>query len=199
MNKQNQPGGQIPKSERPEAGQPEIAEAEALTYRLPYLERLLRDKLDPLDGFEMMLLATALPASRNYNRIMIAHGGDASGIEFKRHNDGKYPDKYAVVLPDASQVGKFRISYFDQHGFSSHHVEDTSLKAQQVMIREGFVVEAAGSLDQLASTKEWELGMTYADLIMQLGSGRIKHEEFVLRQIALNDSFDREKSKAVCA
>lgn len=183
-----------------EAGQSEIDEAKALKYRLPYLERLLKDTLEPRNGFDMHLLANALPSSKNYNRNMIAHGGDISGIEFKRVNDsGQYPDKYAVVLADASQVGKFRIAYFDQHGFSSHHVEDTSERAQQVMVREGFVVEAAGALDQLASTKEWDLGMAFADLIMKLNTGAIKHAEFALLQKELNDNFTREKSEPVFA
>lgn len=186
-----------------EAGSAEIAEAKSLKYRLPYLQRLLDGEALVLsDAFMMHLLATSLPKSREYNRMMLANNGDLIGIEFQKPNDGKYPtknEKYAVALPDASRDGKWRVSYFDQNGFSSHESHTTREQAQQALAQEGFTIQAEGTLDRLAATDDWARGTDYADLIMDLNRGAITHAQFIEKQKSMNDSYEAKKAGGLTA
>jgi len=185
-----------------EAGQAEIDEARALQYKTPDLARLLADGLSPTDAFEMHLLANSLKVAREYNRMMTAHKGDFSGIEFSHPEDPKYPNiptKYAFVLPDASQPGKWRISYFDKNGFSRHESEKTRESAQVSLVTEGYTIEDKGALDRLAATKEWAKGTAYADLIMKLNKGEITHAQFIEAQQKLNAGSEEGVAKPLYA
>ncbi len=175
-----------------EAGQAEIDEAKGLKYKLPYLEDRLKENLDPTDGFDMHILANELPPNRAYNRMMTDHNGDFSGVEFK-NKDGRH----AFVLPDASQPGKWRVSYFDKDGFSRHESEPTREKAQQSLARDGYTIEDKGALDRLASTKEWARGTDFAGLIFQLNSGAITHAQFIEKQNKLNADYEASKGEGL--
>lgn len=177
---------EIVKESEPLAGLDEIAELRTLQYKSDSAQRLLDDPdLQPNDKFLMYLLALTLKPARAFNHIMTSHGGDPSGVEYKQPG----AEKYAFVLPDASQVGRWRVSYFDKHGFSYHEIAPTMPKAAQIMVSGGFTEAAVGSLDRLAATKAWGLGVAYADLIMQLNMGRITHARFGELQADLNAQY----------
>ena len=171
-----------------------IEEARRFKYRNGTIERLLDRDTDPADGFTQHLFEVAMPRARAYDRIMRESNGDPSGIEFKSEGTGRA--RYAVVLPDASQQGKWRISYFDERGFSSHHVEETRDAAVKSMVSDGFTIESRGTLDELAATREWKLGTDYADIIDQLNRKIITHDEFMRLQAKLNEDYERDKNGA---
>ena len=119
---------------------------------------------------------------------MVEHLGDCTGVEYKQ------PDceKYAFVLPDASRPGKWRVSFFDKNGFSYHEVADTTAAAAEDMVRLGFTQKAAGSLDKLATTRQWALGTDMADLLFRLNAKQMSWAEYVSQSQALNDKFMAE-------
>ena len=171
-----------------------IEEARRFKYRNGTIERLLDRDNDPADGFTQHLFEVAMPRARAYDRIMRESNGDPSGIEFKSEGTGR--ERYAVVLPDASQAGKWRVSYFDERGFSSHHVEPTRDAAVKSMVSDGFTIESKGTLDELAATREWKLGTDYAEIIDRLNRGLITHDEFMRLQAKLNEDYERDKNGA---
>ena len=75
-------------------------------------------------------------------------------LEFKHHRG----DHHAVVLPDASEPGRWRVSHFDERGFNGHRTFDDRHEAVADMAKEGYHVPARGSLDRLASTETWAKG-----------------------------------------
>ncbi len=165
------------------AGTTEIAELRGLEYKTDSVLRLLQDpELEQSNQFMMHLLGLMLEEARAFNSIMKAHNGDPSGVEYKQPSH----DKYAFVLPDASQSGRWRVSYFDKHGFSYHEVAPTMPMATQLMVKGGFTEAAIGSLDCLATTKAWALGVELSDLLMQLNMGKITYVRYSGLQAELN-------------
>lgn len=177
---------EITQQEKPLAGLAEIAELRAFSFKTESAERLLKDpELQPSDKFMMYLLAGTMKSAWAFNSIMTTNSGDPSGVEYKQATQ----DKYAFVLPNASQIGSWRVSYFDKHGFSYHEVAPTMQKATEMMVAGGFTEPAAGSLECLAATKSWELGVAFGDLIMQLNRGAISHSRFAELQAELNAKY----------
>lgn len=176
------------------AGQAEIDEAGALAFKLPFLQRLLNDGMNPLDGFDMHLLSITLPTARAYSVAMERFNGNLLGVEFK----SKARDAYACVLPELSEGG-FRILYFTQDGFSGHHCEPTQTKAEVCMITEGYVIPTPGVMDVLSTTPEWERGLAYAELISMLNRKQIDFEELARRRDALNAQYTEQKQTLACA
>lgn len=165
----------------------DVAEALSFQYKTTGILRLIENpKLVQNDKFLMYCLAQALPTARAYNCVMVDNQGDFTGIEYKQPDR----EKYAFVLPDASRPGKWRVSFFDAHGFSYHEVAATASLAAQDMVTLGFTQKAAGSLDRLAATRQWSHGIEFADLLMRLNMGQIPHAEFVRLSQALNDKFN---------
>jgi hypothetical protein len=178
-----------------DAGPAEIAEAKALRYKTKDIQRVLDKGLDPTDGFDMHILSLSLKSARAYDAIMRDNGGDPSGIEYRKPPEPKYPNiptKYAVVLPNASKAGEWRISYFDARGFSHHDVAPSVAEATATMAQDGFTIKDEGALDRLAATREWALGTDYAALIDQYNRKLITSDEFAARQKALNDDYERD-------
>lgn len=174
----------------PTIGAAEIEEARSLKYKTTCITTLLNDKeLVPNDGFLMYLLGIALKYARCYNAIMTEHRGNPSGVEYlKAETERSAFEKYAFVLRDASCAGHWRVSFFDKHGFSSHERFSTMEEAVEYMTTNGHTKKCTGSLDMLATTKDWERGIKFADLVMQLNRGKLTHEEFNTRHIDLNKS-----------
>jgi hypothetical protein len=101
------------------------------------------------------------------NRVLEAY--DAGTREF---GDGS--GRYAVVIPDASEPGRWRYSEYDKSGFASHRTFDTPHEAAAAAADEGFTEAAPGTLDQLAVTDEWAEG-TRAARVMQIANSAGGH------------------------
>ena len=90
--------------------------------------------------------------------LLAANGGSPLGIEAKKPDS----NRHALILPDASNPGKYRYSAYDEHGFYTHATHDTADKALDEAIKEGFTEHAPGSLDRLSQTDTWAQGMQRA-------------------------------------
>jgi len=88
---------------------------------------------------------------------------DRGHLEFKHPKS----DHHAVVIPDASEPGRWRYSEYDPYGFSSHKTFDSPHEAAAAAGAAGYTEPAAGSLDRLATTEKWAQG-TRAAKIMQV-------------------------------
>ena len=85
------------------------------------------------------------------------------------HLEFKHPkhDNHAVVIPDASEPGRWRYSEYDPDGFSSHKTFDSPHEAAAAAGAMGYTEPAPGSLDRLASTERWAQG-TRSAKVMQI-------------------------------
>ena len=90
-----------------------------------------------------------------FNRIMRSCGGNILGVELK----DKTEDRWLIILPDASEPGRFRCQYFDRHGFLCHSTRDTEHDVLRLAIEESFQVIDTGAMDRLSQTDEWRRGM----------------------------------------
>jgi hypothetical protein len=152
----------------------ELSELEGLVYRRPHLERLLEMRADLSDGFHRYLLRNAAPDAIAYNRIMCRFDGDPSGVEFKSSSRAAW----AFVLPDASEIGKQRVQYFDGDGFFSHSPYATVDECVDAMVSEGYVLEDVGALDTMSQSDRWSRGVEVARLMQLLNSKQITFREF---------------------
>lgn len=94
----------------------------------------------------------------------IGDGTELSTADGKRH---------CILVPDASEPGRYRYSMFDARGFFSHSTHNTAAEAVADAARAGFTVAAPGVLDRLAVTQEWEHGSAVAAVMQEHNGGRI--------------------------
>lgn len=86
------------------------------------------------------------------NRVL---GHMAKGtIEFREPRS----DRHALIVPDASEPGRWRFSRFDSGGFAGHRTYDTKHEAAAGAADDGFHEPAPGALDELSSKPEWADG-----------------------------------------
>lgn len=81
--------------------------------------------------------------------------------------------RFCVLLPDASQPGRYRWQGFDARGFFTHSTHATPADAVADAARAGFVVPAPGILDRLAAAPEWARGMAAADVMQRHNAGML--------------------------
>ncbi|MFJ3110097.1 hypothetical protein [Pseudomonas putida] len=68
-------------------------------------------------------------------------------------------DSWALILPDASEPGRFRYSAFRNIGWMSHFTTDTIDEAVLEAFKSGFTqVAPRDTLDKLSVTLEWKKG-----------------------------------------
>lgn len=115
---------------------------------------------------EMYRAIFSLKAERRHSRhdktkqsLLAANDGSPLGLEIKKPDS----NRHALILPDATQPGKYRYSAYDEGGFYTHSTHDTADKALDEAIKEGFTEHAPGSLDRLSQTEAWAQGMARAD------------------------------------
>jgi len=87
-----------------------------------------------------------------------ANDGNTIGIE-AASKDG---ERFAVVLKDASEPGKFRVQNYDKSSFSGHQVYGTELEALDALWSDGYRTSAQGAMDKLVGTPAWEQGVEIA-------------------------------------
>ena len=78
----------------------------------------------------------------------------AGHIEFRQPGG----DRHALVVPDASEPGRWRYSVYDPQGFASHSTFDSAHQAAAAAGAEGFTEPAPGSLDRLSMGEAWGQG-----------------------------------------
>lgn len=88
-------------------------------------------------------------------------------------------ERYIAILPDASEVGQYRIQYFDPKGFSGHSTYPDPQRALREAIFEGFTVRAPGALEALSDTVSWRLGTEAQSLRDLFNSGKITFEGMI--------------------
>lgn len=99
-------------------------------------------------------------------------------------------EHHAVLLPDASEPGKWRYSEYDPRGFMGHQAYDTKAEALKELADAGYTEPAKGSLDQFAVTQEWAEGMRANKMIQTSNALRSKGHYEVARKV--EDYFYRE-------
>ncbi len=164
----------------------QLEAAKAFQYKTSALSMYLneREGFDPVnDGFHAELFKYSYKTAVLYNNVMTKHNGKPLGIEFK----SKSGDRYTMLTPDASEPGRFRASYFDKQGFSSHNVYDTISQAVEEMVRDGYFAESKGILSQLQESPEFEIGNRVSALIGQFNMGKLTHQEFTDQRQAIHD------------
>ncbi|GAB0154656.1 hypothetical protein MnBA_40560 [Marinobacterium sp. BA1] len=93
--------------------------------------------------------------------------GDLSGVELMNRGS----DRFAVFLPDATEPGRLRCSYFDEHGFYGHTTRDTYQELLKEAWTDGFRVETSGQLDRLACTDAFVAGNEFTTKVMRVNAG----------------------------
>ncbi|MEY8688472.1 MAG: hypothetical protein AB9M53_01150 [Leptothrix sp. (in: b-proteobacteria)] len=114
---------------------------------------------------------------------------------FHKHGDGTELStddgrRHVILLPDASNPGKYRHQMFDHRGFMSHSTHDTPEEAVADAARQGFRVHNPGILDKLAGTDEWAHGMAVNALIQAHSSGQMTYAEMIDKVNRLQDERD---------
>ena len=92
------------------------------------------------------------------------------------HNGGGL---YAFILPDASEQDRFRLTNFDENGFSGHSTFDTAEQALDDAIRSGYREMADGALESMSQKDSFKAGNEWAAKIQQINSGQITWKELV--------------------
>lgn len=88
-------------------------------------------------------------------RNVVRDALDEGVLEFRHERGGS---DHALLVPDASEPGRHRISFYDERGFAGHRTYDTAHEAADAAADAGYHIRAPGSLDKLASTDAWAQG-----------------------------------------
>lgn len=68
-------------------------------------------------------------------------------------------DSWAMILPDASEPGRYRYSSFRHIGWTGHYTTDTIDEAVLEAYKSGFTqVSPSDTLDKLSGTTDWKKG-----------------------------------------
>ncbi len=117
-------------------------------------------------------LEATLAASRLARSNVIAAIGDVTeGAILKQ--DGA--DRWAFLLPDMTEQGKWRIQYFDLRGFSGHGIYSAPCALVDAAISGGYVERDDGALDRVQDLPSFRRGCFLAELIAQVNGGLITH------------------------
>lgn len=96
-------------------------------------------------------------------------GDDLIGLELSNAKG----TMFALILPCASNEGKFRISYYDDHGFSNHITGDSYDELLKDLIRDKYTTFAEGALNRVSQLKSFNDGNEFVSKIA-LVNNRIK-------------------------
>jgi len=115
-----------------------------------------------------------IEAIRSERNDIVNSIGDISDGVILRH---KSSARWAFMLPDMTEPGRWRVQYFDESGFTGHRVRDTKQDIVEDTVREGFTVPDHEALDRLQSTQRFQRGNFIAGLIFQVNLGGISKTE----------------------
>ncbi|WP_409286946.1 hypothetical protein [Pseudomonas guariconensis] len=89
-------------------------------------------------------------------------------------------DSWALILPDASEPGRFRYSVFRNIGWMSHYTTDTLDEAVLEAYRAGFTrLAPRDTLDKLSTTSEWKKGCERLVYIDAHNRGALSYSEMI--------------------
>jgi len=141
----------------------------------------LREQLDEAqrDGDQglVLLLSDGLEYAQACNaawhRILEAAQGNLIGMEVV----DKTLSRYAAILQDASEPGRFRAQFFDANGFSGHATYNTPEDVLERLVQDGYREPAVGAMNTLSQSREWSLGTLMAHLIAKVNAGKMTYRE----------------------
>ncbi|TDX26773.1 hypothetical protein DFO67_11538 [Modicisalibacter xianhensis] len=116
-------------------------------------------------------LGFALACNEAWHRALAFRQGQLLGLEFQ---DAKQ-QRFAVILEDASEPGRYRAQYFDANGISGHATRDSAEEVLEELVRDGYRELAPGAMQRLSQTRDWSLGTLMANLIAQVNAGRMTY------------------------
>ncbi len=99
--------------------------------------------------------------------------GDISDGVVLRHRQS---ERWAFLLPDATESGRWRAQYFDSDGFSGHCTRDTEMEVIKEAVGQGFVIRDQCALDRIQNSKRFQRGNFVSNLLFQLSTGKITRE-----------------------
>ena len=84
----------------------------------------------------------------------------------------------AFFLPDASEPGRFRMTLFDENGFSGHITRDTYNELASMTLEYGFSKIDDNLLIELSTQESFSKGNLIASAIARVNEGRMTHKKF---------------------
>ena len=100
--------------------------------------------------------------------IIASHDGDLAGLQLVNEQG-----QGALFLPDASEPGRVRASFFDQRGFYGHSTKDTYVELLSEIFRDGYTREAPGTFEQYSSSSAFAEGNSLVAKLQAVNSGLV--------------------------
>lgn len=119
-------------------------------------------------GFYRHVLKHALPAHKALETVVMLFREHGDGLQLRHKTD----QKWAFLLPDATDEGMYRYQLYDKQGFFSHRTFKDRETALVEVAKDSFLIEDNGSLDRLAATPTWARGMEM-NAVIQASNARI--------------------------
>jgi hypothetical protein len=101
---------------------------------------------------------------------------------------------YALIGKDASTEGSVRATYFDDNGFFGHDTRPSYKELLPLLIKEGYTLEAAGSLEVMATKDAFIKGNEVLAIIQAYNSGQLTFDDLVaLKQEGIEEDSKNAK------
>lgn len=143
---------------------------------LPQYTQLQAMLCDAKPGFADIMnesLTLAERRNRAWHRTLQHCQGNLLSLEVKQRN----AKRYAAILDDPSEIGRFRALYFDGRGFSGHITRNSTLEVLEELVNDDYTEIANGTMAEISLTSEWALGTIMTNLIAEVNGGRISYCE----------------------
>lgn len=106
-------------------------------------------------------------------------------------------DSWALILPDASEPGRFRYSVFRSIGWMSHYTTDTLDEVVLEAYLSGFTqIGPPDTLDKLSATPEWKKGCERLAFIEAHNRGTLGYEAMLAEFAKVEARYLQEHLKA---
>lgn len=130
--------------------------------------------LPDVDSPRRAAFAAHLSTLRESRRLGVESLGRAvDGLELTS-DSGK---RWAFLLPDMTEAGRWRLQYFDERGFSGHGIYDTEEQLLDAAWSAGFRQVDLGALDRIAQLASFQRGNFASDLIRRINQRELTHEQ----------------------
>lgn len=106
--------------------------------------------------------------------LLQRYQGDLAGVELMNRRG----DQFAMFLPDATEPGRLRCSYFDERGFYGHATRDSYEELIKEAWGDGFRKETSGQLNRLAVTESFIAGNEFTTKVMRVNAGESWEDVF---------------------
>lgn len=147
--------------------EPVISEISGLFMDSPHagLASMMRESYDKT---HQLHLKSALSGAQN---------GSLTGVQLLNSSE----TQAVVFLPDASEPGRFRVSYFDKRGFFSHSTRDTYQELLDMVWQDGFRPNEnnPNPMVEWSQHAEWVKGTELTLAIQQVNLGKLSHDGYI--------------------